>query len=85
MMTTEISHYQTMLHCNRDRFTSEAEYWLERLWTIAASGGFITSETIDARQLEAGAIVLRTLADRMMNCRAALLANEPKPYAEAAE
>ena len=84
-IASEIGHYSFITHCAVDAFISKAYHALNRLQECADKGGFITPATLEANQLHADALVLRDLADAMMKHRAALLANQPQPYQQAAE
>lgn len=76
MKSLEISHYQSMTHRLVEELSDKLHYSIDRLGRVARAGGFITDETTEAIQLEADAIALRSLADALMQRRAALLANE---------
>lgn len=84
-IASEIGHYALISHMYVDEFIVRAHYVIKGFERLAREGGFITPNSLEAMQLEADAFLLRQQADELMRRRAALLANEPQPFKQAAE
>lgn len=83
----EISHVSDMIRRAVDNLSGTLKGfpgYLDRLQILADRGAYITPDTTEAIRLEADALILRQIADEMMQRRADLLANEPQ-YHIAAE